>query len=733
MQLFKRMMISLFPDEMVHNPMNPASIFVWFISAKQYFTVISRKVVENYKLNLFDISLDPFEVKIGFGDSPTIKVKDVDFYYGYASAANLNGYRSYAPGQIAHAITLVTSMYCESISEIYDDNYTMQFLYAVYLMTFVLQAKIKQFPYETQEENFNWLLEVLFSLYIFLLEQSGKKRTLQNVYAIKKQLLQEHIAVFCMLYQFYQYAAKSLDVPGITPYQLHSWLFYDEIKWGNLQPLIDDFMRFSGTSVYATDFSVTEKNVVHLIFPADILTRYVFEWQKIQHTIRHLIKSIYDPVTIDSMMQQFLGETHDATAFFTYITDYALVKQSFFSAVKKYVTHIFQKHDGTDEDFHDVDEWISSIGGGESIDMARVPARLRQESEITERLMNFYITYIGGYRLGRGDVRYIRWVCQPLLTYIMQSLHARPQIHDVMYYYSGLLYSYSKNVFYYKYAFENIRAGKDKFQLPFRAAFREVYSNPCILKLFESYAVSTLFQDILPKDIKLSVKNQQIIETFGGLVGARISAIVQKDHHDMLASVYAVMDVYLQAPLLVEAAQKFLPATVVPTLRESLYTVDFWIYQEMLSRMQSIIPQLHTKYSDASICGILATLRETLFGCMLYAYHIRTTASRNQKPDHLQVLFSFYVADILMLSDIFTTPIYEVFTSILHDFSGIFELILPLDDNMWYVKIAYDNWQSYCKNKSEDTIFSWLAGEDIIWFRGFLKTVTYYNRRYILP
>ncbi|MBP6086447.1 hypothetical protein KA478_04700 [Patescibacteria group bacterium] len=97
MQLFKRMMLSLFPDEMVNNPMNPASIFVGFISAKQYFSVITRKIVENYKLNLFDISLDPFEVKIGFGDSPTIKVKDVDFYYGYAAAANLNGYRSYAP------------------------------------------------------------------------------------------------------------------------------------------------------------------------------------------------------------------------------------------------------------------------------------------------------------------------------------------------------------------------------------------------------------------------------------------------------------------------------------------------------------------------------------------------------------------------------------------------------------------------------------------------------------
>lgn len=64
MQLFKRMMLSLFPEDMVNNPVNPASMFVGFISAKQYFSVITRRIIENYKLNLFDVSLDPFEVKI---------------------------------------------------------------------------------------------------------------------------------------------------------------------------------------------------------------------------------------------------------------------------------------------------------------------------------------------------------------------------------------------------------------------------------------------------------------------------------------------------------------------------------------------------------------------------------------------------------------------------------------------------------------------------------------------
>jgi len=64
MDLFKRILLSLFPDNIVNQPINPASMFISFVSPKQFFSVINRKIVENYKLNLFDVSLDSFEVKI---------------------------------------------------------------------------------------------------------------------------------------------------------------------------------------------------------------------------------------------------------------------------------------------------------------------------------------------------------------------------------------------------------------------------------------------------------------------------------------------------------------------------------------------------------------------------------------------------------------------------------------------------------------------------------------------
>ena len=64
MQLFKRLLLSFFPDSLAKDSFNPASMFISFISAKDFFTIIDRKVIENYKLNLFDVSMDVFEGKL---------------------------------------------------------------------------------------------------------------------------------------------------------------------------------------------------------------------------------------------------------------------------------------------------------------------------------------------------------------------------------------------------------------------------------------------------------------------------------------------------------------------------------------------------------------------------------------------------------------------------------------------------------------------------------------------
>lgn len=733
MQLFKRMMLSLFPDEMVNNPVNPASMFVWFISAKQYFSVITRKIVENYKLNLFDISLDPYEVKIWFGDTPTIKVKDVDFYYGYAAAANLNGYRSFAPWQVAHAMALVASTYCIHISEEYEEYYTVQFIYAIYLLSFIFQAKVKQFPNLSREDNFTWFIELLFSLYIFLLDQSGKKYSLETVQAIKQHLLKEHIALFFSLYYFYMYCADSLDIVGVNTQQFFGWLFYDELKWGTLQPIAQDFMAHVEVTTKQSFFTTTEKNLIHLLFPADILIRYILDSDGLSTTLRHMVVHFFPKEKLQQYMTSFLRDDKQFSEFLQFITDYTHFKNSYFWALKKYMTHVFQKQDAYDVNANEsIDELMSSIGEWGSIDMAQIPARLRQESETMEKLMNFYITYIWGYWIGRGDSWYVRCLHKPLLHAIQHQLQQHSK-HDTLYYFSGLLYNYSKNVFYYKYAFENIRAWKEKFHLPFRATFREVYSNVCILKLFESNFVATILQDILPKDIKIYSKNPQIIESFAAHFQKNVSHVIQKKDKDLLTDIYGVYDMYFASLRLVPVLHEHMTPDTITALKESLYTIDYWMCRMTLIDMQHIYIKLQEKYGDASICGILATMRETLMWFYMYCAYVKTQASIKNIDSHIDSIMKFYVLDVLNISDEYLNPIMQSLNTLSDRYNDIIEMMNGIDDNGWYLQIARDNRVQYCHKKKTDEIFGWLSWEDIIWFRWFLKTLSYYNKRYVIP
>jgi hypothetical protein len=147
MQLFKRLLLSYFPDNLIQHSLNPASMFISFISSKDFFSIINRKIIENYKLNLFDVSLDAFEFKIGLGTKrETTSVKTSDVYYGYLSASNFNGYKFYNVSNTSNALVLASSLYLAEVFEEEQDELFIDCLYALYLLSFLFVARIKVFP-----------------------------------------------------------------------------------------------------------------------------------------------------------------------------------------------------------------------------------------------------------------------------------------------------------------------------------------------------------------------------------------------------------------------------------------------------------------------------------------------------------------------------------------------------------------------------------------------------------
>ncbi len=177
---------------------------------------------------------------------------------------------------------------------------------------------------------------------------------------------------------------------------------------------------------------------------------------------------------------------------------------------------------------------------------------------------------------------------QECMHELMENM-AKNTKHDTYHYFSGLLYSYSKNVFYYKYAFENIRAGKDKFHLPFRATFREVYSNACIVKLFESSFIADILQDLLPKDIKIYIKNPSVVAQFAHHFQHRISALIRQKPQALLQSLYGVYDSYFPTFSFTDVIKSHFAKHDIAHIKENMYTLDFWVYTATIDEMQLMV------------------------------------------------------------------------------------------------------------------------------------------------
>lgn len=142
-------------------------------------------------------------------------------------------------------------------------------------------------------------------------------------------------------------------------------------------------------------------------------------------------------------------------------------------------------------------------------------------------------------RVGRGDNFAMRLFRKPLIDELLWDQELQMIKQDALYFYGALLYYYSKNVFYYKYAFENVKAGREKFYLPSKSTFKEVYSNMFILKLFDENFINTILQDINTKTMRVHVSNPAILNMFKNMLWRQISRTMKLSNKALLNQVYA--------------------------------------------------------------------------------------------------------------------------------------------------------------------------------------------------
>lgn len=731
MKLFKRLLLSLFPKDMLQQGMHPASMFVSFISPKQFFSVITRKIVENYKLNLFDIALDPFEVKVGFGDEPALQVKDVDFYYGYGAAANMNWWQFYSPGNIAIGLCFATSVLVKDVFSKPYTRYLLSFLMTVYVLVFAFVGRIKVFPSAKREENIPRFIDLFFSTRENVAEIRWKKIPVSKMKLMREHLLQ-HIEVFFMLAAVYEHLNQLFSSPILSSTELYQWLFYDELKKWKQQVIVQDFINNADVYTKSTERTEKEHQLMQSLLPADILLRYLYTERDARLVTQKVISQVYDAEKLHQFVQSFLRTDEQFEDFLVYICDRRLLRSGYFSGIKKLAQQKFRVR----EDYamsQEIDAFMSELQDTDSLEGVKVPEVLRQESLLMERLLNFYMTHVGGGRVGRGDTFFVRLFRKPLVHKLLTVYTSSGLKQDALYFYRGLLYNYSKNIFYYKYAFDNVKAGKEKFQLPFKSSFKEVYSNMYIIKLFDESFVNILIQDINKKPIKIYVSNPEMLTMFKHIVGDRLSQVFKEGPQGVIDAIYSPLSRNLSNfTEILQIFYNFFTVQDIGLLKENLYTVDLWMRRDAFQRCTDHYIKLSSFYNDMSIFGISALLRETMFGLLLFLVYAKKLHPESG-PHILRMLKKVYIVDVLQMNEELALSMSEMIDALTIKYEPLLTNRVHLDDNEEYLWFWFQNRKSYCEWKEDTKIFGDLVGEDIIRFRGYLKTITYYNKRYFIP
>ena len=731
--LFKRLLLTLFPEPEWDLQFNPATFFINFVSAKQFFTVILRKIVENYKLYFYDINFDPFEVKIWFWETPTIRLSEVEKYFSYISVAEMNWYRFFSPVVVSTALGFVAAYKTGDIFKKYKDfKLYINFVLSVVLLYYVFLARIKKVTHLPKKQAFNHFLDIFFNFYKFVNEYNDLKVDNNFYEEIKNKLLKEKIDLFFAIFYVYAKAERIffLHNVGMKDKEFFEWLFYDESKVGKYKNIIKDYLDNYEYYQKEPTFSTTEKMILNLIFPSDVLIRFFLDWPECFEIVNSVLWEIFKDWKLDNILKDFLDIEKwedNVYKFLEYITDYKVYKNGYFKGVKKFIFKALNvKSKSISEEY--IEDLLSSF----SPDM-KLPPEVKREGMLAERLVNFYLSFIWSFWIWRWDTGYFRIYKKFILEDIISSLETNFN-WDTFYFIGWLLYLYWKNVFYYQYAFESIKSGKQTFRLPTRPLYKEIYSSPALIHFLNESAFINLIEDLNYKDIKLYVRHSKIIDNFKNMFWESISKVLKSESDEILdffyKDIFDLLDlndkyIWFKEDIL-ESEIKF--------LKNNLYSLDFWIFKDVINEFIANKKLIKSELTNIILLHVLAILRQTIFGLLiLYTYFKEEKKEKNIRLDDL---LKIYYSEVLLLS--FDEKLYDffskLFNNLLKKYEYFLKIFIKLDDNKEFLKILFENWTEFIDGFKENEEILWfIKWEDVVWFRWVLKNITFYNKRYFIP
>jgi len=735
MQLFRRLLLSYFPDSLVKDSFNPASMFISFISAKDFFTIIDRKIIENYKLNLFDLSVDIFEWKLWLWvHKDMMQSKMTDSYYSYVAAANFNGYKFYNVWNTANAMTLLCSLYLYEAFDKWEESVFVDALYTFYLLTFLFAARIKVFPWVDEKSDFQWFVDLYFNFFEIVTSQLKHKISKENIQKLRTKML-VHIDIFFMMF-YYERRVNGLYIDSDKLRRNYYNEFYQWLFWSQPSIIQKNFLQNRERIITDSKFSEIEENLLFEIAPADIHLKYLFLETDVSDVISCLISNVFDKNILDKKLTELMKNEEDLDFILDYVTDPDNFKKWFFKWVKQYVSRMrLQNQDSYDE----LDEMMSEIWDDiNKLDEMQIPASIKKESKIMEQFLNFYVSYLWWLSISRADTFFFRFFKWKLVPELMQYFDVRFKTDQAIQYSWISHLVYTKNQAYYQFVNKKIHSWKEKFFIPAWPIKSDwVKATAYLLKSEDEIALTTLLQDCNPRIWKLYVKNKALLDRFQAQYSEMISPLIKLSSNDFVYQYYEpVFSNFKLWENVLKILQNAFTDQDVVRLKNSLYAFDVQLFREVISMLPW--KKFQNLYNDTVILQHLALLRETLFWFLIYYRYLQNVQEQDKEKTkyNLTLLKETYILHILNRDSSLFTVWSKLIDTLLEQFGAAFSIFVEFDDNKEFFSILKENRMEFLKKlwkKSELEKENSFSIEDYLWLRWVLKHITYYNKRYLIP
>lgn len=735
MQLFRRLLLSYFPDSLVKDSFNPASMFISFISAKDFFTIIDRKIIENHKLNLFDLSVDIFEWKLWLWiHKDMLQSKMTDAYYSYIAAANFNGYKFYNIWNTANAMTLLCSLYLYESFDKEEENIFVDALYTFYLLTFLFAARIKVFPWIDEKSDFQWFVDLYFNFFEIVISQLKHKISREQIQKIRTKML-VHIDIFFMMF-YYEKRVNCLYVNYDKSSKNYYNEFYQWLFWPQLSIVQKNFLQNEDKITIDSKFSAIEESLLFEIAPADIHLKYLFLETDVWDVVSCLISNIFDKNILDKKLTSLMKNEEELDFILDYVTDPDNFKKWFFKWVKQYVARMrLQNQDSYEE----LDEMMSEIWDDVSkLDEMQIPASIRKESKVMEQFLNFYVSYLWWLSISRADTFFFRFFKWRLVPELMQYFDVRFKTDQAIQYSWMSHLVYTKNQAYYQFVNKKIRSWKEKFFIPAGPLKSDsIKATAYLLKSEDEIALSTLLQDCNPRIWKLYVKNKALLDRFQAQYSEMISPLIKLPTNEFVYQYYEpIFSNFKLWENVLKILQNAFTDQDVVRLKNSLYAFDVQLFREIISMFPW--KKFQSMYNDTVMLQHLALLRETLFWFLVYYRYLQNIQDKEKEnvKFNLTLLKKVYILHILNRDASLFSIWSKLIDTLLDQFWLAFSIFVEFDDNKEFFSILKENRMEFLKKlwkKSELEKENSFSIEDFLRLRWVLKHITYYNKRYLIP